>query len=588
MIDLNMIKSPADIKNLSLDQLDELAAEMRQALIRKLSVHGGHVGPNLGFLEATIALYYVFDAPKDKIVFDVSHETYAHKMLTGRMEAFTDPAHYNDVTGFTCPRESEYDIFEIGHTSTGVSLAGGLAKARDLAGGSENVIAVVGDGALSGGEAFEGLDYAATLGSNFIVVFNDNQMSIAENHGGIYDSLAMLRETNGTGEPNYFKSLGFEYVFVKYGNDIRSLVKAFRSVKDSKKPVVVHIDTQKGMGYGPAEANREEFHFSGPFDIPTGEPASIDKTPDWSDVTYETIHSLMADNDKVVAITAGTPGSFGFTPERRREAGKRFVDVGIAEQEAVALSSGLAKGGARPIFMVISSFLQRAYDQMSQDVAINNTPVTLSISATGINAMTDMTHLGWFDIALVSNIPGWVYLAPTCMEEYQAMMRWAVTQTEHPVAVRVPGGAVWETGREARKDYSVLNKSEVFRRGHGVAVIAAGATFRNAYEALALTKERGLDITLINPVFLSGLDTELLDDLLTDHKAVITLEDGVIDGGFGEKVARYYGDKAMKVVCRGIRKEFLDGYDRSRLMEMCGMTPRKIADTVVQLANPKH
>lgn len=585
MIDLNKIKSPADLKEMSVKQLTELASELRAALLKKLAVHGGHVGPNLGFLEATVALHYVFDAPRDKIVFDVSHQTYVHKMLTGRMEAFTDPAHYNDVTGFTCPRESIYDLFEIGHTSTAVSLASGLAKARDLAGDSENVVAVLGDGALSGGEAYEGLDYAATLPSNFIVVINDNQMSIAENHGGIYDGLKNLRETNGEGTPNLFKSLGYDYLFVKYGNDIPQLVEAFRKVKDSKHPVVVHIDTQKGMGYAPAEADRERFHFDGPFDLATGEPLHIDESPDWSDAFYNTVSPLMNDRDRVVVITAGTPGVIGFTPERRCISGKRFVDVGIAEQQAVALSSGLAKGGQRPVFGVVSSFLQRTYDQLSQDVAINNTPAVISIAATGIVGMNDVTHLGWFDIPLVSNIPGWVYLAPTCLEEYQAMLRWAVAQTDHPVAIREPGGDVWVTGREYAADYSDLNKSLVFRRGSGVAVIAAGSTFRMAYEALPMIKERGLDITLIDPVFLSGLDCELLESLRTDHKAVVTLEDGVLDGGYGEKVARFYGDSDMRVVCRGIKKEFLDGYDRGRLLEDCGLTPRRIADTVISLTS---
>lgn len=582
MMDINDIKSPADIKNLDYAGLADLADKLRQALLRKLSARGGHVGPNLGFLEATVALHYVFDAPEDKIVFDVSHQTYVHKMLTGRIAAFTDPNRYNEVTGYTNPRESEYDLFEIGHTSTAVSLAAGLAKARDLKGGTENVIAVVGDGALSGGEAFEGLDFGGTLGSNFIVVVNDNQMSIAENHGGLYGSLELLRETNGTGEPNYFKSLGYDYLFVKYGNDIRSLVEAFRKVKGSTRPVVVHIDTQKGMGFAPAEADRESFHYSGPFDMPSGDPLNISEEPDWSDVTWETFHKLMAEDERMTVITAGTPGTLGFNKERRDEAGRRFIDVGIAEQTAVSVASGLAKSGMRPVFGVVSSFLQRAYDQLSQDVAINNTPVVLNIMYSGIRSMNDVTHLGWFDIPLVSNIPNWVYLAPTCREEYESMLRWAVAQTAHPVAIREPGGAVWSTGMDYPGDYSDLNKSRVFRHGSGVAVIAAGATFRAAYDAFPLIKEKGLDITLINPVFLSGLDTELLDSLRKDHHTVVTLEDGALDGGYGEKVARYYGYSEMEVICKGIGKEFLDRYNPATLLEECGLTPSKIAETVIE------
>lgn len=582
MIDLNSIHSPADIKGMSMDELTELCAALREALLTKLGAHGGHVGPNLGFLEATVALHYVFDAPKDKIVYDVSHQTYVHKMLTGRMQAFTDPAHYNDVTGFTNPAESEYDLFTIGHTSTGVSLAGGLAKARDLAGGHENVIAVVGDGSLSGGEAFEGLDFGSTLGSNFIVVVNDNQMSIAENHGGLYADLRLLRNTNGEGEPNYFRSLGYAYRYVKYGNDIRSLVEAFRKVKDYPYPVVVHLNTQKGMGYAPAERDREEFHFSAPFDIPTGDPLRISEAETWDEVFYQTIRPMMEADRNVAVITAGTPGVIGFDAARRREAGRQFIDVGIAEQEGVALASGMAKAGARPVFGVVSSFIQRAYDQLSQDVAINNTPVVLNICYGGVGSMTDATHLGWFDIPLISNIPGWLYLAPTCREEYVAMLRWAVRQTSVPVAIRQPELGVWVSGKEFPEDYS-NPRSAICHRGKDVAIIAAGSAFRAAYDALPALSEKGIDATLINPVFLSGLDTGLLDSLKENHRLVVTMEDGALAGGYGEKVARYYGDTDMKVVCRGADKEFLDNYDRREVMDRFGLTTASLVRDIPAL-----
>lgn len=582
MIDLNSIHSPADIKGMSMDELTELCAALREALLTKLGAHGGHVGPNLGFLEATVALHYVFDAPKDKIVYDVSHQTYVHKMLTGRMQAFTDPAHYNDVTGFTNPAESEYDLFTIGHTSTGVSLAGGLAKARDLAGGHENVIAVVGDGSLSGGEAFEGLDFGSTLGSNFIVVVNDNQMSIAENHGGLYADLRLLRNTNGEGEPNYFRSLGYAYRYVKYGNDIRSLVEAFRKVKDYPYPVVVHLNTQKGMGYAPAERDREEFHFSAPFDIPTGDPLRISEAETWDEVFYQTIRPMMEADRNVAVITAGTPGVIGFDAARRREAGRQFIDVGIAEQEGVALASGMAKAGARPVFGVVSSFIQRAYDQLSQDVAINNTPVVLNICYGGVGSMTDATHLGWFDIPLISNIPGWLYLAPTCREEYVAMLRWAVRQTSLPVAIRQPELGVWVSGKEFPEDYS-NPRSSICHRGKDVAIIAAGSTFRAAYDALPTLGEKGIDATLVNPVFLSGLDTGLLDSLKENHRLVVTMEDGALAGGYGEKVARYYGDTDMKVVCRGADKEFLDNYDRKEVMDRFGLTTASLVRDIPAL-----
>lgn len=576
MINLTDIKSPADIKKLRINELPELCNELRAVLLNKLANHGGHCGPNLGFLEATVALHYVFDAPADKLVFDVSHQTYVHKMLTGRIEAFASAEHFDDVTGYTNPGESDYDLFEIGHTSTSVSLASGLAKARDMAGGKENVVAIIGDGSLSGGEAFEGLDYAATLKSNFIVVVNDNDMSIAENHGGLYDNLRLLRDTNGQAEPNFFRTLGYEYVFVKYGNDVRSLVEAFEKVKNSAVPVVVHVATQKGMGYAPAEADRESFHYTGKFDLETGVPLYISEEPDWTDIFYQTMEPMLAANPKVGVITAGTPGAIGFDAERRKHVGEQFIDVGIAEQQAVALASGMAKGGARPVFGVVSSFIQRAYDQLSQDVAINNTPVVVNIVYGGINSMTDVTHLGWFDIALISNIPGWVFLAPTCLEEYQSMLRWAVGQTEHPVVVRQPSGAVWSTGKEFTQNYSELNRSSVCRKGSKVALIAAGSMFRNAFEAASALAADGIEATLINPVFLSGLDVELLETLKADHHTVLTYEDGVLDGGFGEKVARFYGVSNMKVICHGVEKKFLDGYSAKEVYSDCRMTVEAI------------
>lgn len=581
-MDLKDLHSPADIKQLSVNELSELAGKLRTVLLDKLSRHGGHIGPNLGMVEATVALHYVFNAPDDKIVFDVSHQSYVHKMLTGRIEAFLSPEHYDDVTGYTNPDESAYDLFKIGHTSTSVSLAGGLAKARDMRGGKENVIAVIGDGALSGGEAFEGLDFAAELGSNFIVVVNDNDMSIAENHGGLYDDLRRLRETDGQSPTNYFKSLGFDYRYVAYGNDIATLIEAFQSVKDIDHPVVVHIATQKGKGFAPAEANREAFHAGGPFDLKTGDPLHVNTSPNYPDIVAEHLIDMAKADPQVAVITAGTPSVFGFTPQRRQQLGRQFIDVGIAEQEAVALASGMAKGGARPFFGVVSSFIQRAYDQLSQDVAINNTPVTVGLFYASMYGMNDVTHLGWFDIALISNIPGWVYLAPTCKEEYLAMLDWAINQTEHPVAVRTPMKVV-ESGRSYPTDYSDLNKYEVDERGRDVAIIAAGSMYQLGQDVVSTLKSKGYGPTLINPRYLSGVDTQLLQDLQTDHRLVITIEDGVLDGGFGEKIARFYGTSPMKVECYGLKKEFADRYDYQSLAEACRLTPDQISADIMAL-----
>lgn len=582
-MELKNLQSPADIKSMSLEELVHLATDLRGVLLDKLSHHGGHIGPNLGMVEAIIALHYVFDSPKDKIVFDVSHQSYVHKMLTGRINAFLNQAEYDSVTGYTNPDESEHDFFTIGHTSTAVSLAGGMALGRDLVGGSGNVVAVVGDGSLSGGEAFEGLDTGATLGSNFIVIVNDNDMSIAENHGGLYENLRLLRSTDGHAECNYFKSLGYDYRYVAYGNDIKSLVDAFRSVKDINHPVVVHINTQKGKGYAPAEVHKEAFHYGAPFDLVTGQSLNIDESEDYSDIFASYMLELMKKRRDVSVITAGTPGVLGFGPELRKQAGRQFIDVGIAEQEGVALASGMAKAGARPCFGVVSSFIQRAYDQLSQDVAINGTPVVLNIFYGGIVGMTDVTHLGWFDIALISNIPGWVYLAPTCKQEYLAMLDWAMKQSKYPVAIRVPAMGVVESEVAYPADYSELNRYQVVNRGKDVAIIAAGSLLGMGRMTTALLREKGHDVTLINPRYLSGIDAELLNDLKSDHSAVITLEDGVLDGGFGEKVARYYGTSDMKVRCYGIPKKFLDRYNPRTLMHDCRLDPELITEDVLSM-----
>lgn len=583
-IDLSEIKSPADIRKMNLSELTQLAAELRGTLLKKLSAHGGHIGPNLGMVEAVIALHYVFDTPEDKIVFDVSHQTYPHKMITGRMEAFTDPAHYDDVTGYTNPSESEYDLYSLGHTSSAVALAAGLAKARDLQGGKENVVAVIGDGSLSGGVAFEGLDYGATLGTNFIVVVNDNQMSIAENHGGIYADLRLLRNTNGTAEPNLFRAMGYAYRYVNYGNDLKSLIEMFRAVKDIDHPVVVHINTMKGMGLPVAEADKESFHFSGPFDLKSGAPLHEDnpvtEPEDYSDLFAKDMLQKMKADSKVVTITAGTPGVLGFDKPRRQEAGRQFIDVGIAEQAAVDLASGLAKGGMRPVAGFVSSFLQRAYDQFSQDIALNKQPATFVVFYGSMFGMNDETHLGFFDIALLSNIPDLLFLAPTCKEEFQSMLDWSIRQTELPVVIRTPGStAVSNPEIKVLDDYS-KPQYETVRQGADVALIGAGAMFGFMAQAADLLAKEGVNATLINPRNLSQLDAAALD-ALKDYKTVITAEDGIIDGGFGQKVASYLGEAPVKVINLGLPKEFLNRYNYSELQHRCGLTPEQIAATAM-------
>ena len=584
-IDLSEIKTPADIRTMDIDQLTQLAAGLRSTLLDKLSAHGGHIGPNLGMVEAVIALHYVFDTPDDKIVFDVSHQTYPHKMITGRMQAFTNPAHYDDVTGYTNPAESPYDLYSLGHTSSAVALAAGLAKARDLQGGKENVVAVIGDGSLSGGVAFEGLDYGATLGTNFIVVVNDNQMSIAENHGGIYADLHLLRNTNGTAEPNLFRAMGYGYRYVNYGNDLRSLIEMFRSVKNIDHPVVVHINTMKGMGLPVAEANKEEFHYGAPFDLKTGAPLHEDNPQtapeDYSDVFAKSMLRKMKENSKVVTITAGTPGVLGFDKARRKEAGRQFIDVGIAEQAAVDVASGLAKGGARPVVGLVSSFLQRAYDQFSQDIALNRQAATFVVFYGSMFGMNDETHLGFFDIALLSNIPGLLYLAPTCKEEFEAMLDWSVKQDKLPVVVRTPGSvATSNPDVKLLDDYSEP-VYDVVRQGKDVALIGAGMMFGIMSQAADLLAKEGINVTLINPRNLSKLDTTALD-ALKDYKTVITAEDGTVDGGYGQKVASYLGESPGKVINLGLPKAFPNRYDYADLQRQCGLTPEQIASAALE------
>ena len=579
---IEKIDSPKDVKRLSVGQLNGLAGEIRQALLAKLSAHGGHIGPNLGMVEAAIALHYVFDSPKDKMVYDVSHQSYVHKMLTGRNAAFLDPARYDEVSGYTNPLESEHEFFTVGHTSTSVSLACGLAKARDLKGDAENIIAVIGDGSLSGGEAYEGLSNAGEMGTNLIVVVNDNEMSIAENHGGLYQNLKALRDSDGKAECNFFRALGLDYLYVRDGNDVAALIEVFNRVKNTPRPTVVHIHTLKGRGYALAEADRERFHWGMPFDLATGAPKSeAGAAEDYGDLTGRFLLERMAKDPTLVAITSGTPAVMGFTPERRKQAGRQFVDVGIAEEHAVALASGIAANGGRPVYGVYSTFIQRCYDQLSQDLCINGNPAVIPVFMGTIAGMNDVTHLGFFDIPLISNIPNMVYLAPTCKEEYFAMLGWAIRQREYPVAVRVPGATVVESGRNFDTDYSELNRYRLTRRGDTVAVVALGS-FYALGEAVTdkLRADAGIDATLINPRYITGVDEQMLDALKADHRIVVTLEDGVLDGGFGEKIARYYGDSDMRVLNYGVRKEFADRYAIGELLEKNRLTDAQIVEDI--------
>lgn len=579
---LEKINGPEDVKKLTDDEMIKLATEMRSALLKRASIHGGSFWTNFGMVEATIALHYVFDSPKDKIVYDVSHQTYPHKMLTGRKDAYLYQDKYNDVSGYSNPHESEHDFFTIGHTSTSISLASGLVKARNLKGEDGNVIAVIGDGSLSGGEALEGLDYAAELDGNFIIVVNDNDMSIAENHGGMYKNLKKLRDTNGKAECNLFKAMGLDYVYVNEGNNVRALIDAFTKVKDSKKPVVVHINTLKGKGYKPAEEHKEEWHYNGPFDIETGKPLGEMEGEDYSSVTADYLLKKMKQDKSVVAITSATPTVLGFTKDKRDEAGKQFMDVGIAEETAAAIASGIAVNGGRPVWGVYSTFVQRAYDQISQDICINNSPATIVTFSGSVYGMNDVTHLGLYDIPMLSNIPNLVYLAPTTKEEYLAMLDWSIEQTEHPVAIKLPGGEMVSDGKQITKDFSALNKYEMTQQGKKVAFIGLGTFYSLAVEAAAeLEKKTGVKPTVINPYYITGTDEQMLEELKKEHDVVVTIEDGILDGGFGEKIARFYGDSVVKVLNFGLKKEFPDRYNVDEILKKNHLTKELILTDIM-------
>ncbi len=585
---LEKINSPKDMKTMSMEELGLLCSEVRETLLTKLSNHGGHIGPNLGVVELTVAMHHVFNSPVDKFVYDVSHQSYIHKMLTGRKDAFLNPEKYHEVSGYTNPHESEHDLFNVGHTSTSVSLACGLVKARDLKGTNENIIAIIGDGSLSGGEAFEGLNNAAETGTNMIIVVNDNDQSISENHGGMYKKFADLRASNGKAECNFFKSMGLDYIYVEDGHDVAGLVKVFQSVKDTDRPIVIHVHTIKGKGYKPAEENKEMYHAGSPFNRETGEYMFSWGSPDgYENRTAEFLLDLMKKDPAVAMITSGTPTGFAFSQDRREQAGKQYVDVGIAEEHAVALASGMAKNGAKPVYCVFSTFLQRTYDQLSQDLCVNNNPALILVFGASVSGMfNDVTHLGFFDIPMMANIPNLVYLAPTCKEEYFAMLEWGIHQTEHPVAIRVPAMGVVESGVSDSTDYSILNKYQVNKKGSKVAIVALGSFYPLGESIVdTLAKENGMEATLVNPKYITGLDENVLDSLKENHELVITLEDGVLDGGFGERIASYYGSSDMKVKNYGIKKGFPDRYNPEALLKENGVSTELIVADINNILN---
>ncbi len=586
---IEKIKSPADLKKLDIEALKIVADETRQAVLNRVSKHGGHVGPNLGFVEATVALHYVFDAPKDKLVFDVSHQSYPHKILTGRAAGFLgDLDDMNAISGYSSPAESPiYDNFEVGHTSTSISLATGLQKARDIKGTDENIIAVIGDGSLSGGEAFEGLDEASELGTGIIIVVNDNEMSIAENHGGIYKNLRALRQSNGQCEHNWFKAWGFEYHYLEEGNDIARLIQVFKKVKGTQRPTVVHIHTEKGHGFAPAVEDKETWHWSMPFNITDGSLLNPPTGESYDRLFSDWMLREMKRDKTLIAVTAGTPTAAGFTPAKRREAGAQHIDMGIAEEQAAAMISGMAKGGLHPVWTVYSTFIQRTYDQIAQDLCINSNPAVINVVGGGTASMNDITHICLFDIPMLCSIPNLIYLAPTTCEEYFAMLRWAIDQDRKPIAIRVPSNGVNHTAEPVDTEYSYTPQYKVTRQGSLVAIIAAGSFYQKGENIADILAAKGINATLINPRYLNAVDAETLDSLKAEHRLIVTLEDGCKDGGFGERIASYYGTSNMKVLVSGVKKDLYDRYDLRQLLADNRLLDEQIVDDILAtIADP--
>ena len=579
---LQTISGPEDVKKLSIDQLHTLSTEMREALFNRLTKIGGHFGPNFGMVEAEIAMHYVFDSPKDKFVFDVSHQAYPHKMLTGRWQGYVDDAHFVEDSGYTNPNESEHDFFNVGHTSTSITLALGLAKARDLKGTEENIVAVIGDGSLSGGQAMAGLNVAGEMHSNFIILVNDNEMAIAETHGGLYKSLQDLRISKGTSPNNIFKTLGLDYIYEENGNDVESMIAVLTKVKDIDHPIVVHIHTQKGKGYAFAEQNKEAWHWCMPFDRKTGLP-TVDFGPEenYLTLTQNYILDKAKMDPEFIVITPAMPGAIGLQPEQRAQLKDQYLDTGISEEAAVSIASGVARNGGKPLVITNMTFLQRAYDQISQDICINNSPVTMVMNFSSFDGLTDVTHLGIFGLSTFINIPNLVVLAPTCQEEYQTMLDWSVNQTEHPILILIPGNGL--THRAVDTNYVDL-KYRIEQQGEKIAVLALGDFYQKGQElAQAIENEFGFQPTLINPRIASSVDEDLLENLQINHELIITLEDGVLDGGFGEKISRFYGAKPMKVKNYGLQKVFYDRYDPAKLLEELGMTTPQIIEEIKQM-----
>lgn len=627
---LSSIHTPADVHALSAQQLRDLCLEIRATLLDYGKKHGGHIGSNLGVVELTVALHRVFDSPRDRFIFDVSHQSYVHKMLTGRAEAYLDQSRFDEVTGFTNPLESEHDSFVLGHTGTSISLACGLAKTRDMQRGAAgestigNVIAIIGDGSLSSAIAFEGLNNAAEQGGNLIIIVNDNEMSIAEDFGGMYGQLAKLRTSNGMAELNLFKAFGLDYRYVEQGNDVDALVEVLNEVKDIGHPIVVHIHTTKGLGFNdeteadngsdgcnqtnpqPHAGQCEANHWQDPEDS-LGKP--LDARKYYGEMAMASLERRFDNEPGLVVISPATPGSNGITRDFRERAGAHYVDTGITEEHAAAFAAGIARAGGRPVLATSATFFQRTFDQLQQELALNHVPATLLIFGAGISG-ADNTHSGTFDMTMFANVPDVTCLAPASGEQMLDMLAWATGPSEHGVvAIRMPGEQILALERAADMAFDPLQRAEehdpavniagacpfvryqIVQPGRDVAILGLGNTMPLAAEitsALAENDEEhaAITATLVDALQYSTMDAELLAMLADGHRLVVTLEDGQLEGGWGEKVTAFYANSSnakashVRVLNFGAAKEFTDRVPLGELNERYGLTSETIVSRI--------
>lgn len=632
---LSSIHTPADVHALSAQQLRDLCFEIRTTLLDYGRKHGGHIGSNLGVVELTVALHRVFNSPHDRFIFDVSHQSYVHKMLTGRAEAYLDESRFGEVTGFTNPLESEHDSFVLGHTGTSISLACGLAKTRDMqriATGESaigNVVAIIGDGSLSSAIAFEGLNNAAEQGGNLIIIVNDNEMSIAEDFGGMYGQLAKLRASDGTAELNLFKAFGLDYRYVEQGNDVDMLVEVLNEVKGIDHPIVVHIHTTKGLGFddgeefdkgsdgcnqtnpqphaGKCEAN----HWQDP-EASLGKP--LDARKYYGEMAMASLERRFSNEPGLVVISPATPGSNGITRDFRERAGAHYVDTGITEEHAAAFAAGIAKAGGRPVLATSATFFQRTFDQLQQELALNHVPATLLIFGAGISG-ADNTHSGTFDMTMFANVPDVTCLAPASGEQMLDMLAWATGPSDHGVvAIRMPGEQILSLERATDMAFDPLQRAEehdpavniagecpfsryqIVQPGKDVAILGLGNTMPLAAEVTSTLAEddethAAITATLVDALQYSTMDAELLTMLADGHRLIVTLEDGQLEGGWGEKVTAFYANsnnaKAshVRVLNFGASKEFTDRVPLDELNERYGLTAATIVSRIHGILN---